>query len=82
MNSAGGGYTIKRNLWTFLGGEPFFVSGGAVVSYALLSGKTGAALKARVMPIHGGHVRASLVQARVNSYLPDVQRKALEPPET
>lgn len=42
MNAAGGlGYT-KKNFWTFLGGAPFYVSGGAVASYALIEGHTGA----------------------------------------
>ena len=62
LEKAGGGYYVKKNMWTGLGAMPFYQMGGAVVSYAILAGPTGAVLKAGVVPVHGGYMKASEVQ--------------------
>lgn len=67
MAAAVGGYYVKRNLWTFLGGMPFFVMGGVVVTYTLIAGPGGAVKASGVIPHHGGYERADQVQAIVNS---------------
>jgi hypothetical protein len=49
-----GGYYTKKNLWTFLGCVPFYVMGGAVVTYCLVD-KKGEVMKAGLVPVHGGY---------------------------
>jgi hypothetical protein len=49
-----GGYYTKKNLFTFLGGMPFYVMGGAVVTYYLVD-KKGKVKKAGLVPVHGGY---------------------------
>jgi len=65
LQTSGGAYYTKKNLWTFFGGMPFYNMGGIVASYVLLSGKDGATLKSGVVPIHGGFVRSNEVQSAV-----------------
>ena len=65
LQTSGGAYYTKKNLWTFFGGMPFYNMGGVVASYVLLSGKDGATLKSGVIPIHGGFVRSNEVQSAV-----------------
>jgi hypothetical protein len=58
LESTGGGYFIKKNLWTGLFGMPLYHMGGATVTYVLLSGKGGKVLAGDVVPVHGGFVKA------------------------
>jgi hypothetical protein len=58
VQKAGGGYLVKKNMWTFFGGMPLYHMGGAVVSYVLLAGPTSQVLAAGAVPIHGGFVKA------------------------
>jgi hypothetical protein len=67
---AGTGYT-KKNLWSSLGANPFFVMGGAVASYVALDGKTGRVLDAQMLPVHGGYHSVSDIPAEVNRGLPN-----------
>ena len=67
MQSSGGAYYTKKNLWTFFGGMPFYNMGGVVASYVLLSGKEGNTLKSGIVPIHGGFVKSNEVQGIVES---------------
>jgi hypothetical protein len=62
VQRSGGAYYTKKNLWSFLGGMPFFHMGGVVVSYALMEGNTGTVLRSGVVPVHGGFLGASEVQ--------------------
>ena len=62
---AGTGYT-KKNLWSSLGANPFFVMGGAVASYVVLDGVTGTVLDAQLQPFHGGYYSISDVRGAVN----------------
>lgn len=61
----GTGYT-KKNLWSSLGANPFFVMGGAVASYVALDGKSGYVLDAMMLPVHGGYHSVSDIPAIVN----------------
>lgn len=59
VNVAGAGGTTytKKNLWTFFGGMPFYVSGGAIASYLVID-RTGAIEKAGQLPLHSGYMKA------------------------
>ena len=61
VHSATGGSYTKKNIWTFFGGMPFFISGGAVASYLLLD-KDGKVLASNQLQVHGGYLRATKVQ--------------------
>jgi hypothetical protein len=65
LQTSGGAYYTKKNLWTFFGGMPFYNMGGIVASYVLMSGPDGNTLKSGVVPIHGGFVKSNEVQATV-----------------
>ncbi|WP_189691036.1 hypothetical protein [Pseudorhodoferax aquiterrae] len=65
---AGSGYT-KKNLWSSLGANPFFVMGGAVASYVALEGNTGRVLDAQMLPVHGGYHSVSDIKGVVNEGL-------------
>jgi hypothetical protein len=54
VQRAGGSNYTKKNLWTAFGAMPFYVAGGAVVSYSLLRGEDGTVLASGVLPVHGG----------------------------
>jgi hypothetical protein len=58
LENSGGGYLLKKNLWTGLGSMPLFHMGGATVTYLLLSGKEGKVLAGDVVPFYGGFVRS------------------------
>lgn len=61
VNAAAGGYYTKKNLWTFLGSMPFYVMGGAIVSYLEFDGKSGEVIHAGQFTIHSGHDKVSKV---------------------
>ena len=56
VQRAGGSNYVEKNLRTFFGRMPFFVAGGAVVSYTLLQGDNGQVLASGLLPVHGGFV--------------------------
>jgi hypothetical protein len=58
IQKAGGGYLIKKNMWTLFGGMPLYHMGGMTATYTLLDGKDGHMLAAGTVPIHGGFVKA------------------------
>lgn len=68
LNKAkGDGYT-KKSLWTsFTGGIPFYVMGGAVVSYMVVNGKSGAIEKSGHVKRHGGFHKLNKVKGKINS---------------
>lgn len=49
-----GAYYTKKNLWTFLGGMPFFTAGGAIVTYALVD-RDGKLVASGLVPVHSGY---------------------------
>jgi hypothetical protein len=65
VHSATGGSYSKKNIWTFLGGMPFFISGGAVASYMLLDNQ-GKVISSNQFQSHGGYLRATKVQAELD----------------
>ncbi len=62
IHKSGGGYLMKKNLWTFFGTMPLYYLGGTVVTYALLNGPDGSLCKSGLIPIYGGFVKASNMQ--------------------
>ncbi len=57
LDSSGGGYLIKKNLWTGLGRMPMYSMGGATVTYLLLDGPEGRVLAGDTVPVYGGFER-------------------------
>lgn len=57
LESSGGGYLLKKNLWTGLGRMPLFHMGGATVTYLLIKGQSGGVITGNVVPVYGGFVR-------------------------
>ncbi|MEA2599235.1 MAG: hypothetical protein QOF89_227 [Acidobacteriota bacterium] len=68
MQSSGGSYYTRKNLWTFFGGKPFFHMGSVVVSFVLLEGKTGHVKASGVIPVHGGFVQADQLEREINNF--------------
>ena len=54
---SGGGYLVKKNIVTGLGGMPLEHSGGAVVSFLMLTGADGRVLDGGVVTLYGGYVK-------------------------
>lgn len=65
VRATAGGYFTKKNLWTFLGLMPFYVMGGAVVTFQLTD-KDGRLWGAGTVPVHAGHASVAGVQKLVN----------------
>jgi hypothetical protein len=61
LQTSGGAYYTKKNLWTFFGRMPFYNMGGVVASYVLMAGPNGQVLKSGVVPIHGGFIKSNHV---------------------
>ena len=57
LENSGGGYLLKKNLWTGLGKMPLYHMGGATVTYLLLDGPGGRVLAGDVIPVYGGFVK-------------------------
>jgi len=64
MNAAGGSSFTTKNFWTFLGGVPFHVSGGAVASFTLIEGGSGAVAGAGSYGVAGGFDSIGAVHRR------------------
>jgi len=64
MNAAGGSSYTTKNFWTFLGGVPFRVSGGATASYTLIAGDTGEVRAAGAYGVAGGFQTVGAVHRR------------------
>lgn len=62
---AGTSYT-KKNLWSSLGANPFYVMGGAVASMTAFKGKEGTVFASALVPWHGGYHSVSDIQSVVN----------------
>jgi hypothetical protein len=65
LRAAVGGYYTKKNLWTFLGGMPFFTMGGAIATYALVD-KDGKLVVSGLVPVHSGYAAVNNVPGLVN----------------
>jgi hypothetical protein len=64
LNSSAGGYYTKKNLWTFFGDMPFFVSGGAIASYLAVDGASGSVKAAGQFQVHSGYHKLHKVEER------------------
>lgn len=64
LNAGVGGYYTKKNLWTFFGGMPFYVSGGAIASFVAVDGVTGNIKKAGQFAIHSGYLKMNKVEEK------------------
>jgi hypothetical protein len=62
LENTGGGYLLKKNLFTGLGQMPLYHMGGATVSYLLLNGSDGRVIGGDVYPIHGGFIRTDQIR--------------------
>lgn len=65
LENSGGGYLLKKNLWTGLGSMPLFHMGGATVSYLALEGADGKVIAGNVVPVYGGFVKSSDLRAKL-----------------
>lgn len=54
MDAMGASAYTKKNFFTAFGAMPFYVSGGVLVSYTLVDGKTGQIIDAFSQPVAGG----------------------------
>ncbi len=61
MDRTGASSYVQKNLWTTFGKMPFKVMGGAIASYTLFQGTTGAVLASGLVPVHGGFSNANEV---------------------
>jgi hypothetical protein len=69
LENTGGGYLLKKNLWTGLGAEmPLYHMGGATVTYLLLAGANGRVLAGDVVAIHGGFVRTDALREELQKW--------------
>jgi hypothetical protein len=66
LENSGGGFLLKKNLWTGLGSMPLFHMGGATVTYLLLSGDKGKVLAGDVIPFYGGFIRTDKLSEELN----------------
>jgi hypothetical protein len=64
LNAPAGGRYTKKNLWTFFGGMPFFVSGGTIASYLVVDPKSGNSLAAGQFTVHSGYHKLNEVAAK------------------
>lgn len=60
VHAATGASYTKKNLWTFFGGMPFYVAGGAVASYVVMDHE-GKVQKAGQFDQHGGYYKPNQV---------------------
>ena len=61
-----GSLYTKKNLWSSLGSNPFYVMGGAVASYTVHDGINGNVISSMMLPVHGGYHSVSDIQRIVN----------------
>jgi hypothetical protein len=79
----GGGTTYtKKNFWTFFGSVPFYVSGGALTSYALLDGKSGEVVASGVFDRAEKFTKVRAVAGRTRAVASvTTSSKACDPPK-
>jgi hypothetical protein len=57
LNAPAGGRYSKKNIWTFFGTMPFYVSGGAITSYIAIDPKSGGVKSAGQFTVHSGYYK-------------------------
>jgi hypothetical protein len=65
LHFMGGTSYTQRNFFTFLGGMPYHVSGGVLVSYIVEDGQTGHVYDAGSARVAGGYVRPTQLRSAV-----------------
>ena len=70
LENSGGGYLLKKNLWTGLGAMPLYHMGGATITYLLLDGSNGKVIDGNVLPVHGGFVKSGDIAGKLESSQP------------
>jgi len=61
-NSLSGSMYTKKNLWSSLGANPFYVMSGAIASYAVVDSNTGNVVSSMLKPLHGGYYSISKIE--------------------
>lgn len=67
LQSQGGSYYTKKNMWTALGAMPFYNSGGAVISYLLVEGADRKVILSGVVPFFGGYLKPTEISTTLNA---------------
>lgn len=70
LYKVGGTTYTKKNLVSSIGGNPFYVMGGAVASLTAFNGKDGQVFASALVPWHGGYLSVSDIQSVVNQQAP------------
>jgi len=70
LENSGGGYLLKKNLWTGLGAMPLYHMGGATIAYLLIDGSNGKVIDGSVLPVHGGFVKSGDIAGKLESSRP------------
>ncbi len=65
LNNIGGTAYTKKNLWSSLGANPFYVMGSVVASYTMFD-RDGNVISSQLLPWHGGYHSVSSVQEIIN----------------
>ncbi len=63
IHMLGGTSYTKKNFFTFIGGMPYFVSGGGITSYLVQDGLSGPVLDTATYPITSGFHRVNAIHA-------------------
>jgi hypothetical protein len=74
ISSAGGTAYTQRNLWRFFWGMPFYVMGGAVVTYSVFDGVDGGVVLAGSVPVDSGFFNVEDVARQFVIRPPKAQR--------
>jgi hypothetical protein len=61
LNNIGGTAYTKKNLWSSIGANPFYVMGSVVASYTMFD-IDGNVISSQLLPWHGGYHSVSKVQ--------------------
>lgn len=67
VQKAGGGFFVKKNLWTVFGGLPLYHMGGVALTFALFEGSSGKVLASGAVPVYGGFVKSNEVQTTLST---------------
>ena len=67
VQKAGGGFFVKKNLWTVFGELPLYHMGGVALTFALLEGSSGKVLASGAVPVYGGFVKSKEVQTTLTT---------------
>lgn len=75
LEVTGGGYVVKKSMWTGLGGAPLYHMGGSAITYTFLDGQQGTVLAAGTVAVHGGFVKSSELAELLSNPNPSPDKK-------